>query len=309
MRKHQFGRKIAAVAMAAVMTVSAAFSGGIGGTPIVHAAEPGVVPEVLDSASTVNYAAILGRATDFGIVAQNFHQNNHMETTFAINNFYNPTSIPNEVDFPLNDFTAQFVVGNINEGKFHLGGNETAKVYNIETSEAAANGFTYPWLDENNNLAYTGVKGNFQIDHNFYQNGKVLNVIVRENIDQNIGKMISDVKKKSDTINTKANDPKYVYKIPDSDYWADNAVTIDLTDAKFKGKVVYINVDSKLASRFDKPNGNGGQGQGVHIKKDPSTVVVFNFAENLSDVLGLNDDSTEASTSSKGVKISKFEVS
>ena len=67
MRKHQFGRKIAAVAMAAVMTVSAAFSGGVGGTPIVHAAPAGApVPERQDSASIVNYSSILGRATDYG---------------------------------------------------------------------------------------------------------------------------------------------------------------------------------------------------------------------------------------------------
>ena len=36
------------------------------------------VPPIQDSASAVNYATILGRATDFGIVANEFHHENHM---------------------------------------------------------------------------------------------------------------------------------------------------------------------------------------------------------------------------------------
>ena len=308
MRKKQFGRKIAAIAMATAMTISAAFSGGVNGGTRVHAASDTNAPSVLDSASSVNYAYILGRATDFGILADTFYQNNHMETTFAIDKFYNGDNIPNEVDFPLSDFTAQFLVGDVKAGYFHLGGKETAKVYNIETSPSIANGFEYPWKDQNDNYAYTGMKGKFNFDHNFYLNGKVLNVIGREDVSTNIATMISDVKKISNTINTKAVNDQYAYVIPEEAF-SDNAVTINLNYDNYKGKVVYINVNEKLADRFTRPCGDNGSGQGVHIIKDESTVVVFNFANNYSKVRDLNADSTSGDGNADGVKISKFSVS
>ena len=51
---------------------------------VVRAAE---VPTVMDSSSAVNYSTILGRGVDYGIVAENFQQRDHMESTFAVINF------------------------------------------------------------------------------------------------------------------------------------------------------------------------------------------------------------------------------
>ena len=48
---------------------------------IVRAAE---LPSVMDAASSVNYSTILGRGVDYGIVAVDFQQRDHMESTFAV---------------------------------------------------------------------------------------------------------------------------------------------------------------------------------------------------------------------------------
>nr|MCR5489868.1 hypothetical protein [Saccharofermentans sp.] len=49
-----------------------------------------------DSASTVNYNTILGRATDYGLLVGTMNQTGHMETTFATNKYIGETN--NDVD-------------------------------------------------------------------------------------------------------------------------------------------------------------------------------------------------------------------
>ena len=40
-----------------------------------------------DSANSINYSAVLGRAVDFGILSNVLEQNGHMETNFAVNEY------------------------------------------------------------------------------------------------------------------------------------------------------------------------------------------------------------------------------
>ena len=56
------------------------------GVPTVNAADAYLS---YDSSSLVNYSSVLGRAVDFGIVTNRLEQRNHMETTYATNDFYN----------------------------------------------------------------------------------------------------------------------------------------------------------------------------------------------------------------------------
>ncbi|MBR1471594.1 MAG: hypothetical protein IJ600_08135, partial [Lachnospiraceae bacterium] len=274
-------------------------------TPIrTHADEP----VVMDAASAVNYATILGRATDFGIVAATFHQNNHMETTFAAKKFVND-NIPNEVDFLPSDFTAQFLVGEIPEGsKFCLGGKQTAGVYNVEADpDKVVGDFTYPWMDINYNWKYSGEYGKFHIHHDFKAGGQTFSVVPRSDVNSNIQAIIDNAKDRSDKLISRASN--YNYVIPDEAY-SNNAVTIDLTDAEYEGKVVYINVDSKLAERFSIQGDTNPTGQGVHIKKRSSTVVVFNYAQNFTDNISKLDAAGKPSEeTAKGNRICKFVVS
>lgn len=123
---------------------------GLGSKLKVNAAE---FPAVQDSASAVNYATILGRATDFGIVANEFHHNMHMETTIAVNNFYQDDGgAVTDVDFVQG--TAQFIIAHIKKGYFSLGSAQRAQTYNVEVSDSVyyannpnaetADTFSYP---------------------------------------------------------------------------------------------------------------------------------------------------------------------
>ena len=77
-------KKVGAVGLAALTVFSTLTWGGsvVGGGKV--AAADANIPPIQDSVSAVNYAPILGRATDFGIVADTFHHNNHMEYLFHI---------------------------------------------------------------------------------------------------------------------------------------------------------------------------------------------------------------------------------
>ena len=93
-------------------------------------------PSAYDSVSQVNYARILNRATDYGIVADHFYQKMHMETTFATNHFSNPNGAQNnDVDF-IDGQTAHFLIAGIDEGsRVRFGANNDAGMYDLEVSE------------------------------------------------------------------------------------------------------------------------------------------------------------------------------
>ena len=108
-----------------------------------------------DSASAVNFSTILGRAVDFGIVAKNFQQKAHMETTYAAYTFENATKDANEVDF-INNQTAQFLMKEVvGDNPIIFGQQQTAAYYNFEGSSQVLEGFTGT------------TSGHFQMDYEF----------------------------------------------------------------------------------------------------------------------------------------------
>lgn len=242
-------------------------------------------PAVQDASSAVNYATILGRATDFGIVANNFTHHNHMETTYAIKNLTEEDSSVTDVDFITG--TAQFIVGSLVSGKIAFGSKQTANTYNIEVGKTTLGDFTYPWK-EGNAYKYTGVHGNFRIDYDFSQHSDqelIVYPVDDSTANSNIQKIIDNAVSRGADINTKANKASYAvdpdeYRVKDANGNPDTAhFVMDFDNGEFENKVIYINVKSSstIKSFF-------AASEGIQIIKHPSTIVVFNFDKAITDI-------------------------
>ena len=291
---------ICAISAAAIVTGGIAFYLSKDTRVLASAmAEGKEVPQKLDAISAINYATILGRATDFGIVANDFEQVTHMETTFAVNTFSNSSGQVNEVDFITN--SAQFMVGQIGEGKIKFGGNQTARSYNIEASTSIFDNFSTEWdsgrifNDTNENTS------NFYFDNAtgawMGSNAKPVYTVIKDQsaINANINNVISNATASSDYISLRANDPTYALDYtqyltlenlnrpeydpmdPNSgDINTANRFFINIDKAEFVNRVVYINVDANLARVM-------AASEGLCIIKDPSTVVCFNIEPGISN--------------------------
>ena len=80
-----------------------------------------------DSASLVNYATIMGRAVDYGIVSRSFTQRQHIETTLATYKFCLEQNTVFDVDLTTSR-TAQFMVGEI-------GGSQNKMIFDTVTHD------------------------------------------------------------------------------------------------------------------------------------------------------------------------------
>ncbi|MBP0954171.1 MAG: hypothetical protein J6M90_00850, partial [Oscillospiraceae bacterium] len=269
-------KRILSVATATLMSADLCLVGGVGEIGSVYAAETVAVPAKFDSVSAVNYATILGRATDFGIVADYFNHNNHMETTIAVKTYENPEgSMVTDVDFV--EGTAQFIYAGLVEGsRVALGSAQRAETYNIEVSPEIYEGFAYP-IPVPGGVQGTGKYGNFNIDYNFYNDAsKDLFVYSNSAAASNVQHIIDNVAEeggRADEIAARATDPEYVLKY--QDYYSGGVLNIDKDI--FKNKVVYINVDDTIAGLLS-------ASEGMKIVKDTSTIVCFNYPESAADV-------------------------
>ena len=243
-------------------------------------------PANQDASSAVNYATILGRGTDFGIVADQFTHANHMETTYAINKLTQVNSNVTDVDFITG--TAQFILAELVSGEVAIGSKQTANTYNMEVAQEIYGNFTYPWKDQNGHDVYVGHYGNFWIDYNFGAHSDqelFIYPVAKKTASDNIALIINDARKKGVEINRKANDSSYAinpddYRVTDSNGHQDTAhFVMDLDNGEFVNKVVYINVtpSSKISNYF-------AASEGIQIIKDTTTIVVFNFADSMKDL-------------------------
>ncbi|MBQ6638946.1 MAG: hypothetical protein IJH82_09910, partial [Lachnospiraceae bacterium] len=206
-------KRAGAIGLAVVTIASTlSFSGSITGGNRVEAAEN--IPAVMDASSAVNYATILGRATDFGIVAEEFHHYMHMETTLATNHLYQEhTGDVTDVDFVVG--TAQFIISNIEKGFFALGGNQKASTYNVEVGKTAYNmpnpdaanykdKMAYPIPLSNGTTQGTGTAGHLKVDYDFASDpSKTLNLypIDDDACEKNVNRIIENMQEKSEEIN------------------------------------------------------------------------------------------------------------
>ncbi|MBP5261158.1 MAG: hypothetical protein J6Z43_03410 [Clostridiales bacterium] len=94
-----------------------------------------------DSANSVNFSTILGRAVDFGIVSNYLVQTNHMETTFATNTYERiggEDAAPCDVDLAGNA-PAQFIIASMAPGstvKFGKTYNDEDMLFTIYTTQS-----------------------------------------------------------------------------------------------------------------------------------------------------------------------------
>ncbi|MBR5421490.1 MAG: hypothetical protein IK115_10110 [Lachnospiraceae bacterium] len=251
------------------------------------------VPEKLDAAGNVNYSTVLKRARNFGITAAYLHNHGHMETTFAVKE-YNNGSENNDVDF-ING-TAQFIIGSLSSGSHKItfgpahydneGESHAVDTFNIETTPEVAAGYQSPYTKKGDGsfIDAAGECGNFSFQTAFFRdrNAGIPAVEISQRsksaIDNNIDGIIENADERSVEFSGKAagaNSAKYALKYDDyvekgaDGKWKDDKCYLDLKKDVFKGKVVYINVDDKLAKCIAKTGD-------LRITKYSSTIIVFN---------------------------------
>ncbi|HAV91040.1 MAG TPA: hypothetical protein DCW44_07190, partial [Eubacterium sp.] len=104
--------RIAASAVAAAVAVTGIANSKFGNPSVSYAAS---IMDY-DAVSSVNYADILGRGIDYGVVSDQFVQSMHMETTFATNLFTNAGGEQNcDVDLA-GDAPAHFIIAEVEDG-------------------------------------------------------------------------------------------------------------------------------------------------------------------------------------------------
>ena len=243
---------------------------------------------LFDSASAINYATILGGAVDYGIVAGTLEQTSHTETTFATNNFIHTSS---NIDVDYVNSTALFLIGRTytpGSGieRFIRFGRTTASAIYFEAPTPVFGDYN-PAIQAGKNVT----NGNFRFEGEYTTTPFIAaeNANAYKNVDRLIDRICSnkpaeDVEKGwSYFLNDRATNPQYVlnpegetcpFFTPDGDAH----IYIDLTSPQFNEKVVYINIskDSPLRKYL-------GKSSGLQIKKNESSVVVFNIEDDGKD--------------------------
>ncbi len=282
-------KKVLSYALITSMVASMALTGFGGGARTVKADDQ---TDTLDSVSLVNFSTILGRAVDFGIVADTYHQENHSETNMAVKVFMLKDSTSNDPDLA-GGKPISYIIGQIKKDEANtssgrltldkvpqsLGESETMTV-NIET--------TTQIIENTINFNKQGGEGGFPNPDNckgfISFNGKTdtnatketggtygkFAVTFRENslnsINNNVQSMIDHIVDESNDLKGKVTSG---VTLPTS---KKTSFTLDLSDAKYAGKTVYINVDDNLMEAIKTT-------AGLTIKKASSTVVVFNVPQ------------------------------
>ena len=252
-------------------------------------------PLLYDSASQINYATVLGGAVDYGIVAPEVHQKNHMETTFATKLFSNHDDDGNvnnnDVDYISS--TALFLIGELEDGNNIRWGNNQVESMYLEAPEAVF-GSTF---DPTKPAKGDTTNGNIIFD-SLYGNTPLIQA-VNANASSNVERLINRIGEEPAAGTTPEDaDISWSYYLQaraqfdsgyvlnpngyNCDYFKDQngqSITgdgttgelhINIDSAEFYNKVVYINLDDVLLNYLTRT------GQFI-IHKDPSTVVVVNI--------------------------------
>ncbi|MBR4010150.1 MAG: Cna B-type domain-containing protein [Clostridiales bacterium] len=227
--------------------------GGVSvGIPTVNAADAYLS---YDSASLVNYSSVLGRAVDFGIVTNRLEQRNHMETTYATNDFYNQKNDNCDVDLA-GTAPAQFIIASISGGKARFG-----YTYGAKNDYQTAPSMQFV-IDTTPDLASSDL---FTYDAGSFKGEALYRTFTEPDLKSNVNGMIQHFKDESDKM------LQHVAFDGDAVFNASTGA-IDFSDECYKNTTLYINVQpgSRLESAIQAT-------EGLNIIKDPSTVVVFNI--------------------------------
>ena len=246
-------KRVLSVVTAALMVVGML---SIGGTQrsmeAVKAAEPNI-----DAASQVNFSTILGRAANYGLLADRINQDSHMETTIATK-IFKPKGA-NEIDLCGADPVWISIAS--------LDLSENSNTYPLDFGSKiyqGASSMTY-YLETTADV-YAKAKTK-AVDPGHVNADIVLIERSQAEIEASVNTMQTEIKAKSDELKAKTG-----LNIDDIGSGSAGNYTIDLTGKGYEGKTVYINV----------PDGHAIQtslnaSEGLKIKKDDSTVIVFNL--------------------------------
>ena len=233
-----------------------------------------------DSANLVNYATIMGRAVDYGIVSQSLTQSQHMETTFATFTYRRTVDTTTDVDLT-NAKTAQFIVGEVASTgqlgtlKFGKVRTSTGQVYVENMRITLSEG-----MDPDTYIRYQDdVAQTTTFNYSFRS---------RQEIQESIDTVIDHARDESGEMVTRTGDSDYVLDSSDNNLVSVNGAvtTININDPKYDNKVVYINLDdpkfaSLLSNWASEPNGHH-----LDINKRSSTVIVFTTQKTTPITLG-----------------------
>ena len=246
-------KRFLSMATAAMMTIGMLSIGGTQGSmEAVKAAEPNV-----DAASQVNFSTILGRAANYGLLAARINQDSHMETTIATK-ILKPKGA-NEIDLCGADPVWISIAS--------LDLSENSNTYPLDFGSKiyqGASSMTY-YLETTADV-YAKAKTK-AVDPGHVNADIVLIERSQAEIEASVNTMQTEIKAKSDELKAKTG-----LNIDDIGSGSAGNYTIDLTGKGYEGKTVYINV----------PDGHAIQtslnaSEGLKIKKDDSTVIVFNL--------------------------------
>ncbi|SER12532.1 pilin isopeptide linkage domain-containing protein, partial [Lachnospiraceae bacterium NE2001] len=283
-------RKAMSIVLATAMAVGLAVTGGGSFGPKTVEAASGKY----DSASSINYATVLGGAVDYGVVADKIIQTNHTETTFATNTFQHDDS---NIDVDYISSTALFLVGKELTGddpRFRFGKTTASAIY-LEAPESVFENETYGKFDPSTEAKNNVHSGPIWFEGEYTNKDFIpaYNEAAYSNVDRLLNRVCSDTKVEDAEkgwayfLKDRANNSEYVLN-PDghnncsyfsstnggSNITGDGLLTVDLTSTEFDNKVVYINIDDVLLQYLQK------DGQ-FKIKKNPSSVVVININDDV----------------------------
>ena len=222
-----------------------------------------------DSASLVNYATIMGRAVDYGIVSRSFTQNQHIETTLATYKYCLEKDTVFDVDLTTSR-TAQFMVGEI-------GGSMDKMVFDTVTHDM------HQAYVENINITLADDIDTSKIKFNNPDKNKYsvnYTYLTKQEIFDAVDGVVSHAMDESAEIVARTHNKDYVL---DSDAivvdQSNGLTTINIADEKYANKVVYVDLSApefaKLREKWS--DFNNTSGNWLDINKLSSTVVVFTY--------------------------------
>ncbi len=288
-------KRVTSAVVASAVVLSSLFFVPDAKKNVVYAAET-----KYDSANLVNYATIMGRAVDYGIVSQSITQSMHMETTFATFTYRRTIDTTTDVDLT-NAKTAQFIVGEITSRP----PNDTLKFGKVKTSSDKV-------FVENMRITMSDnmdPNRSFRFQDDVAKTTKFsYSYLTRNEIQESIDTVIDHARDESGEMVIRTGDADYVLDSTNNSLVSvkGDITTININDPKYDNKVVYINLDdakfSNLLRAWEKePNGHH-----LDINKRSSTVIVFTSQKSGSITLGkvsvyAPDSSLYSSAASSGV--------
>ncbi len=229
--------------------------------------------ELYDSASLVNYSTILGRASDYGIIAKKFVQNAHMETTLATNSY--SRLIDTNIDVDLTTArSASFIIGEITGNRPY----NTIKFGSVHGGENSR----YPVYVENINITFAdGIDGARKVEKmSDVAKTTTFNYSYRpkRDIDAHIESIFSHADDESDKITARTQNSAYKY---DTSALSVNnnsrIVNLDLDNDIYENRVVYINLSDPKINNLLTWWQSDPNGEHFKIKKRSSTVICFTY--------------------------------